>query len=316
MVDVLWRTFSLFEHVQTIELTFRRSVTSVPRLSIISVFRRNSFRREATAPPPLFPSAISISLSGMASRFLIGSILESGDPTRLKRLHLNLNEFAELKNVPQTLPRFMKGKYRPRQPQVGIPGPMRTHLTRFTGRWTNLQSLEIDTVGQAVHQAGWDSEAEDARYQELADLLRSVAGSLQYFRFQQGLSQTRHLDGWAMPPAGVYGPRQPPPPGQRPMDIRFVRYLLPAIVGEKWPRLRRMELRGVASFSKSIDNSPKPNIINYPLEDANQRAIRSAVGEHVDLVVHPDATSFFWKPYLLCETGIADLDTDDSDENL
>ncbi|KAB2574839.1 hypothetical protein DBV05_g6519 [Lasiodiplodia theobromae] len=292
--------------------------------------------REANAPPPhIFPLASSILLSGITSRCVVNSILDTGNPHLLEHLNLsNLQEFAELDDVPQDIPRSAKARmlasqYHPDLQNAPIAGPMRTHLTPFIGRWTHLRTLQITTASQSsdidhsrsyyrMHtDRHWPSAAaatEDARYAEMADLLRSVAGTLRCFRFEQGPTNDLAADGWAIAPSRHFmGSRssrippsaRPPPPRVRPMDARFVEYLVPAIVESEWGRLERMELLGVAARSRYDDDrwvfpyedyEHRPGIVNTPLDEGTQEALRKAVGEKAVLVLRESAEGYFWIP--------------------
>ncbi|KAK0650669.1 hypothetical protein DIS24_g6603 [Lasiodiplodia hormozganensis] len=294
--------------------------------------------REANAPPPhLFPLVSSIWLSGITSRYVVNSILDTGNPHLLEHLHLdNLQEFAELENIPQDIPRAAKARMRasgqhhpdPDPDQTTTPtaiaGPMRTHLAPFIGKWTHLRSLHISTASQSsdvdhsryyyrMHiDRHWPSAAtEDARYAEIAHLLRSVAGTLRLFRFEHGPTGNLAADGWAMAPARRFmqssctspPSARPPPSRVRPMDARFARFLVPAIVGSAWPMLERMELVGVAARSRYDNDRPVipyedceywPAMVNTPLDEGTQAALRWAVGEKAVLVVRESAEGWFW----------------------
>ena len=128
----LWDAFATFTHVLEVDLAF---------LHIED--------READPPPPLFRQARSLQLSGIASSFVVKSILSSIDPASLRHLHFNgLGLFADLQGVQEDLPRREKGKLRPFPPVVpGTGGPVGTLLQEYIGRWPNLQSLFIDTLG-------------------------------------------------------------------------------------------------------------------------------------------------------------------------
>lgn len=97
------------------------------------------------------------------------------------------------------------------------------------------------------------------------------------------------------------------------MDARFVRYLVRAIVGGGWLRLRRMGLRGVAGFSHKAGDGTEREVVNELLDDGVHDAIRAAVGEHVELVVVPHAMRCFWRADDSYGHGVPLVEDDDSE---
>ncbi|KAI1211543.1 uncharacterized protein F4807DRAFT_393000 [Annulohypoxylon truncatum] len=292
----LWDTFVALPHVLEVDIAFLNE------------------RREACPPPPLFQQVQSLRLSGIASSFLIRSILKSANPGSVKHLHLNnLNQFAELEGIPDELTLREKGKIRPFPRPTGSAGPMRTHLSECSSRWSNLQSLIIDTVGFAGLPDRDDAsvetlETEDARYRELAALVRSVAKTLRVFRFQQGPTEDRYKNGWRHPPHVRGAALRPPQDGLRPMDALFIKHILSSILESKWPRLEKIELFGVASHT-SYPNRQAP-WVNSPLSDKTLLEIRTAVGPNTVLDIRTDATRVFWRTDEK-DSGVPGLDEED-----
>lgn len=97
------------------------------------------------------------------------------------------------------------------------------------------------------------------------------------------------------------------------VDERFLKYLLPAITMSSWPRLRRMELLGVAGHStvgiwrRHESLSVDCNQVNLPLCEGIQRSIREAIGPTVDLEIREDAERVFWLAAEELPTGIPSL---------
>ncbi|KAI1412082.1 hypothetical protein F5Y13DRAFT_200417 [Hypoxylon sp. FL1857] len=281
----LWDTFSTFTHVLDVDIAFMASG-----------------EREACPPPPLFQHVQSLRLSGMASSFLIRSILKSIHPTSLRHLHLgNLNQYAELEGVPEDLTIREKGKMVPPfdRRYARNAGLMRAHLPECSSKWSNLQSLIIDTAGLSGPRLDTISvmdaeilEAEDMRYQGLGTLIRSVAKTIYAFRFQQGPSNREYEDGWRIPRHVADGRPVPPQDGLRPMDDFFHRHILSAILESSWPRLEKMELFGVASHT-CYPNREAPST-NSPLSNETLSQIRAAVGPDPTLDIRPEATRLFW----------------------
>ncbi|KAK7911602.1 hypothetical protein PG985_014083 [Apiospora marii] len=293
----LWEAFGFMDRIKDVDIAFVNRET-----------------READPPPPgLFSSAQSIRLTGIASRNLIKSLLSSTDPSCLKELHLNnITEFAELYGIREGITVRKKGQTRPFPTTISSrAGPMLTHLRPFIGKWTNLDTLAIDTVGEPTPGA-WgiaSAETEEKRYEEIGAFIRSVASQLRVLHFQQGLNGYYH--GFRRP--GRCGaPTMPHPDGIRPMDSRFHRHVLPAITESTWPRLRRLELFGVASYTYRL--SGKARVANLPLSDDDQNNIRRAVGDEVGMDIRPDATKDFWVAES-DETGIQEIEEGNDTES-
>ncbi|KAI1486343.1 hypothetical protein F5X96DRAFT_655506 [Biscogniauxia mediterranea] len=300
----LWDTFATFTHVLEVDIAFVAAE-----------------EREAHPPPPLFRHVQSLRLSGLASSFLIRSILKSVDPGSLRHLELNnLNQFAELEGVREELPLREKGKLRPVPRLAGSAGPMRTHLLECCGRWCNLQSLIIDTAGLSGTQPAMVSrtdvealEAEDARYQEFSALIRSVAEHLRAFRFQQGPTKDKLLNGWRPIPHVSTMRLLPPQDGLRPMDALFHRHILSAILESTWSRLEKMELFGVASNTYWEDREAR--LINCPLPHETLSQIRAVVGPDPFLDIRPEATRLFWLAGSREGSGVVEISSDEWTEN-
>ncbi|KAL7620938.1 hypothetical protein AAE478_008249 [Parahypoxylon ruwenzoriense] len=300
----LWDTFATFAHVLDVDIAFVAAE-----------------KREACTPPPLFRQVQSLRLSGMASAFLIRSIMKSVNPGSLRYLHLNnLNQFAELEGLREELPLREKGKLRPFPRPAGSAGPMRTHLLECSGKWCNLQSLIIDTAGLSGPQPDRASatdvkalEAEDARYQELGALIRSVAKNLRAFRFQQGPTEEKYRNGWRQLPHVRSARLVPPQDGLRPMDALFHQHILSAILESTWPRLEKMELFGVASNTYCA--SLEATLTNCPLPEETLSQIRAVVGSDPVLDVRPEATRLFWLADSREGSGIVEINSDEWTEN-
>ncbi|KAI1383865.1 uncharacterized protein F4822DRAFT_53987 [Hypoxylon trugodes] len=300
----LWDTFTTFAHVLEVDIAFM-----------------GADYREAYPPPPLFQHVQSLRLSGMASSFLIRSILKSTNPGLLRHLHLNNpNRFAELEGLQEELPLREKGKLRPFPQLSRSAGPMRTHLLECYDKWCNLQSLIIDTAG--LSGPGPDTlsitdiealEDESIRYRELGTLIRFVANNLRVFRFQQGSTEEKHRNGWRPPPhvrcAGPFPPRD----GLRPMDALFHQHILSAILESTWPRLEQMELFGVSSYTCYINREGVP--INRPLPDETLSRIRTIVGLGPVLDIRPEATRLFWLADSSEGSGVVEVGSDEWTED-
>ncbi|MCJ1476433.1 hypothetical protein MMC13_005099 [Lambiella insularis] len=211
--------------------------------------------REIDPPPPrLFPAAQTLRLGGVFSFALLRSILHGADPAQLQSLDLdNLHDLGQLcdgEDLPPGTDLSMEtetfeanGTSRLRHT-----GPMRNHLRSLLGRCTSLRYLSLRSVGQDdAFDHYWSATKDEERYAEAAAFLASVKSTLRTFVFEQGLQ----------PEEGIYnscGPRQRTGFGMskavRPMDTRFVEYILPVLLEEPWPNLREVIIRGVGGRTR------------------------------------------------------------------
>ncbi|MCJ1402952.1 hypothetical protein MMC11_006173 [Xylographa trunciseda] len=136
-------------------------------------------------------------------------------------------------------------------PMLRHPGPTRGCLQPLIGRCTALQHLSLRSVGQDdVHDALWSPAKDEARYAEAAEFIASVRPTLRTLVFEQGLQADDDSDpGCGSSRAGL-STRE----AGRPMDVRFVKYIVPVLVEAPWPHLREMVIRGVGgSVRRSVE---------------------------------------------------------------
>jgi hypothetical protein len=187
---------------------------------------------------------------------------------------------------------------------------MRTHLFEFFGRWQNLQSLTIDTC--SALQTRWETlsdratytlidEDEDKRYGEIGCFIRSISQSLRYLRFEQGRPKgvespcrLHHDYSSGMKMVGMIGLIGTPKKQQKD-DIRFMKYIFPALIESSWPHLRVMEIYGVGGSSlirrkKNMDYV----LIKQPVDHTVLDSLKAAAQRVQILVVEPEATRDFW----------------------
>jgi hypothetical protein len=128
-------------------------------------------------------------------------------------------------------------------------------LDPLIGCCSKLTSLRIATVGE--YEPYIPGVNQDLLYQSSARLLRSVRSTLRSFYFEQGFS---HNDYAAQ--KGYCRPR--PRTNERSMDRLFVQWVLPVLLEASWPRMSRMELRGVGRLSWTLWLSNPPSLIDEP----------------------------------------------------
>lgn len=270
--DIEFHTWSVFS-----------SLTNVQDLDLASLHCNRSERYVRQNPPRLFSSAVRIRLLGWMHYGLVTSILHSVDPSKLQHLALdNLQDEGQYADgSPMSLDDgdYLLGKIETINPDGSrgfmFPGPMRRVLEPLEGRCTALKSLLLRKAGQESIQlescnftgmGGWSPEADDAVYGEWATFLSSVIPTLEILVFEQAVApktgRRSGRDGYQT---------------VRPMDERFRRLLLPNLLAGSWPRLQRMEIRGVGRW------------LGVPaLDEGTKAQIRDAVGSHVLLVLEEE----------------------------
>lgn len=125
---------------------------------------------------------------------------------------------------------------------------------------------------------------------EWASFLKSVRSTLVSFTFEQGLEPDESL---------CFGWRSVTPPQHgRPMDVRFMAYVFPAIVDGPWPQLKTLSIRGVGGDYRG--NIQRETIKwERSAIDALVDQIRMALGSQVQLTFDEKATQSF----ALCMDG-------------
>lgn len=274
---VLWKVFQSFTNVMTVDIGFLRHY------------------REIEIPPPLFTSAMSARLLGHVSKRTAEAVLHSIDPMKLLHLALdnlqNFGKMSEGEDLPWSIRASSPNRSEtpesldPEERRRGVyPGPMRGHLRYLEGRCTVLKSLTLRSVGQdSIQQSQFSTFADEQRYEEWASFLKSVQPSLERLYFEQGVIQGNDKNYWR--------PGHKPRQDARPMDARFIRYLLPVILDGPWPNLRHLEIRGVGRWDEFVE--PGVVLTNVALDDATRERIGLAVGPNVKVVIDEAATQTF-----------------------
>ena len=227
-----WKAFNSLKHVKSLD------------------FCSTAIVRELNSPPPLFHSATEIRLSGQMSQTMVSSLLHSSDLSKLTFLELNnLQDFGQIRKgkcLPLTseveTPR--ETRYRDQKPKNRHPGPMRDHLYYIQGRCTALKHLALRSVGQDYKLdwfEGFGSDVHDEeRYTEWANFIDSVKHTLRVLELEQGLPPDK-----LGPPGCRRGCRELLQRDGRPMDVRFMKYIMPTLLRGPWPHLENMTIKGL-----------------------------------------------------------------------
>lgn len=200
-----------------------------------------------------FPNASSVRLLGVMEPVIAASILSTIDPSKLVSLELHnvqcCGQTAMGTTMPSTpkmplcrqsveaiMPRYME--WMSRDSGVVWPGLMRGLLSPLKGRCTGLKSLTLRKVGdrntRECDVVRWMTECH--LLFEWASFIESVSGTLEDFMFDQGpRDEAQYRVGRPVNPVRL-------------MDRLFGGIIFPALLAGPWPRLKRMELRGVRSW--------------------------------------------------------------------
>jgi hypothetical protein len=179
---------------------------------------------------------------------MVSGILEDSSK-RLEKLELNnLLQFSEIE---PPVPKFTTADDFHAYWKVYGEGHKAIPRTRLMagvtdtllGRCPVLTSLCITTFGEG-HYLLRDSVWQDDRYSSWATFLHSVRGQLCYLSFKQGVNREsdsfRLLPHQTGRPSSIY----------RNIGERFRQWILPVLIEAPWPRIKRMEFKGVGSSMK------------------------------------------------------------------
>ena len=159
--------------------------------------------------------------------------------------HLELNNLLQWSEIVPPLPKFANfqdiyqywKEHRGDHEALQDTRIMAGALDFYLGRCHLLTSLCIATVGNGDHWrrvSDWD----DRRYRSWADFLDLVRNNVCYLSFKQGVNRNEY--------AALRGSR----PGRsrctyRDMDHRFRQWIMPVLLNAPWPKVKRMEIKGV-----------------------------------------------------------------------
>ncbi|KAH6876080.1 hypothetical protein BKA58DRAFT_400200 [Alternaria rosae] len=189
--------------------------------------------------------AASMRLSGCMTRDLVERFMYSSTGI-LERLELdNLlqceeHEFPFPKfNDAQTLETYFEN-HGPDHCTISETQRMAGALEPFIGMFATLTSLCIATVGEAQLDCPYE-ERDEQRFIEWARMISSVRNNLRSLSFKQG--RNRNVDecprGFRL--GKIYEE-------YRPMDQLFRRTIMPVLLAGPWPRIKRMEIRGLGEL--------------------------------------------------------------------
>lgn len=260
------------------------SLTNVRDLDLASLHYNDRERFIRQNPRQLFSSAVRVRLLGWMHYGLVMSILYSVDPSKLEHLALdNLQDegqYADGSRIWSDDPKYVRDHTETLNPDGSrgfvFPGPMRYILKPLEGRYTALKSLLLRKAGQEQISGEddvvlWSPDIDDAVYSEWASFLSSVEPTLEVFIFEH--TRAPKWGGSGRCGRSRWRPRQ----RIRPMDERFRRLFLSVLLAGSWPRLQRMEIRGVGRW----EDVPS-------LDEETKVRLREAVGSRALLILEEE----------------------------
>ncbi len=207
-------------------------------------------------PAPLFPAATHIRLSGIMYPESVMAILHPVGLSKLEHLSLdNLQDpgpchgkWPEECSTTQDNFNYYTRPFNPNVKVQRLPGTMRYILPRIEHQCSALTSFHYRKPGWIHNRKGRNTSADVQCYAELASFISCVSLTLQSFHFEQGVSEglISHVKAGTL--EQTFGCIRPPPQDMKPMDERFVKIVLPALMRTEWPRLRELKILGLGEW--------------------------------------------------------------------
>lgn len=243
-------------------------------IALMSVMGATTVFRGFGLPALSFPHLASLRLTGQMRFNLAAAVLNSFDPSRLVNLRLNnIQEIGQMRGGHDYAGYCLAWDeeeidYPDGRRGLRVLGPMRDLLLNLTGRCTALRSLVLQRVAQEFDvDPDWNENADNLLYKEWAAFIDSVSPTIEVLVFEQGI------------------PYDPLPSSSHrcrgPMETRFRMFILPVLISKPWPRLKTMEIRGLGC---------EPCCLGFI--DELRSSIRSAVGDHVILIIDEPSRTF------------------------
>lgn len=269
-------------------------------LADISDFWSTVSSRPSPVPDQYFPNLSSLRLLGVMEPVIVASIVSTIDPTKLVSLTLDNVQCCG------KAPYGTKFTPAPRRPRVMMentpefshysrwwatdsgfiwPGLMRGLLKPLTGRCTGLKSLTLRKVGDRNFEEFDMLRAinELALMHEWSSFIKSVSGTLEEFKFEQGPRQGGQLGAIRVHPV-------------RTMDQLFGNTIFPVLLVGPWPCLKVMEIRGVRSWIGQRMRLRKVKIEDqyegFPFAVSLKDQLKAAVGRGVTVIVDGEGRKF------------------------
>ncbi len=246
------RIWEVFQHL-----------TNVDKLDLGSLHQSWDKPYLGLPPPGIFSTVTDLRLSGVMYRQVVFRIVESIDRSKLHSLELdNLQDPGLASDL---YPHYRSRRFIGMRMVISA-GPMRGVLPALQGHCSSLRSLSVRKPGFTWYNGPQCMAADEESYEEFAEFLCSVKMTIRSAAFEQGVPANWHYD--------HVGPDQV----QRPMDRKFVCLVLPILMEESWPELRKVRIVGVERWSA-----------NPTVDRAMRLKLQSTLGEIVSTVLEDEA---------------------------
>lgn len=247
-LDAVWPDTHMWDAFKTF--------TNVTKLDLACYQKTWDWAYLRDPPSPLFPAATHIRLSGVMYPEIVNAILHPKSLSTLE--HLSLDNLQDPGPCHGTWPKDCSTTQdnfnfftRPFDPSVKVqrlPGTMRYILPRIEHQCPALKSFHYRKPGWVNNRWGRNPAADVQCYAELASFISCVSPTLQSFHFEQGVFERliSHVKAGTL--EQTFGCMPPPPQDMKPMDERFVKIVLPALMRTEWPRLRELKILGLGEW--------------------------------------------------------------------
>ncbi|KAE8445145.1 hypothetical protein EG329_013747 [Mollisiaceae sp. DMI_Dod_QoI] len=251
VVRLSWTHFSSldWESRQVSEVPTWNAFRLLPNVKYLD-FASLAIQRECVAPPLLFPRVTHLRILGQMSFAFVRAFTDSLDPAQLILLEFdNLQDFGQLREgedleILTDLAMLPESNDSEGNSIIRHPGSMRGHLRRLEGKCPSMKYLYLRSVGNDwTMDRQWSSAIDAARYKEWASFIDSVRPTLEVLVIEHGLE---------VESANILHCRPAPVQVGRPMDERFLEYILPILIQGEWPCLKQMKILGVGSRPKNL----------------------------------------------------------------
>ncbi len=234
-----------------------KTFTNVTKLDLACYREKWGWAYLRNPPSPLFPAATHIRLSGVMYPEIVSAILHPASLSRL--VHLSFDNLQDPGPYDGKLPtdnsisqdnnNYFTKPFDPSVKVQRLPGTMRYILPSIEHQCTALTSFHFRKPGWLHNRSSRCPAADVQCYAEVASFISCVSSTLQVFHFEHGVCERAIPHVKAGTVECTFGCIPPPAQNMLPMDERFVRIVLPALMRTEWPRLRELRIVGLGEWN-------------------------------------------------------------------
>ena len=228
-----------------------QSMTNVTKLDLACYQETWDWVYLRQPPRVFFPAVTNLCLSGIMYRQIVESIVNSVNLSHLE--HLSLDSLQDPGRSGDEYPykRSTNGaaNWNSTEPprdteETKLAGTMRGVLPLIQGRCSTLRSFSYRKPGWWKQLRGMPASQDEECYLEVASFIGSVAGRLEAFTFEQGVTESiLNNEQWS-----IRASASPAAQNMKPMDERFVKHVLPVLMNTPWPFLKELNIIGVGKW--------------------------------------------------------------------